>query len=295
LKGEFMTAEQYLREFEAALAAHVDRCYRAESEGDVVAKAVRYVMSNGGKRVRPVLCMLSAEAAGGTARSALSAAIAIEMVHTYSLVHDDLPCMDDDDLRRGKPTAHKAFGEAFALLTGDALLTDAFGVLSEADDLAAAVRVELVRELATAAGGAGMVQGQALDLHWTARSGAAKSDLDAIHLRKTGYLLGASAAMGALCAGAGREAVAAFRDFGRLIGLAFQIRDDLIDDLTTTGKTQGKDKSAGKLTYLTQMPRTAAAAEATRLTSEALARVEGCTRAPGALTRYVQGLLERTR
>src|SRR5690606_23181668 len=147
------------------------------------------------------------------------------------------------------------FGEAMALLAGDALLTDAFEVLSRVGDLSPKARLILVQELASAAGSAGMVEGQALDLYWTRRQGATSEDLNAIHLRKTGYLLGAAAAMGAAAAGAPADVVTAFREFGRRMGLAFQIKDDLLDGEAMTGKSQGKDIATGKLTYLAQMSR----------------------------------------
>jgi geranylgeranyl pyrophosphate synthase len=285
-----VTAEQRHRDtFERALAAHVDERY---PEADLVGAVARYVLTAGGKRVRPVLAMLAAEAAGAPAEAALPAALALEMVHTYSLVHDDLPCMDDDDLRRGRPTAHKVYGEAPALLAGDALLTDAFTVLAGAP-ASDGIRIGLVRELASAAGGAGMVLGQALDLHWTARSGATQKDLDAIHLRKTGYLLGAAAAMGALAGGAGPDAVDAFRSFGRLIGLAFQVQDDLLDDTAATGKSQGKDQRAGKLTYLARMSRADAARAAQAFTDEARAALAGRSLMTPELERFVTALLDR--
>lgn len=264
------------------------------ADADALCEALRYVLLGGGKRVRPVLCLLASEAAGGTRAEALPGALALEMIHTYSLVHDDLPCMDDDDLRRGRPTAHKVYGDAIALLAGDALLTDAFAVIAESrlNDTAIAC---MTRELAQAAGGAGMVLGQARDLHWTARQGATRGALDDIHLRKTGYLLGASAALGAAAAGASLETIGAFRDFGRGVGLAFQILDDLLDDSATTGKSQGKDQKAGKLTYLTQMPRAEAEREAQRVTAAAVDRLRGTGLPVGPLCAFGDELLRRAR
>ncbi len=261
----------HFERFETHLGEIAARDYHGDAG---VGPAVRYVLSNGGKRVRPILSMLAAEALGGTAENALTAAAAVEFVHTYSLVHDDLPCMDDDDLRRGKPTAHKRFGEASALLAGDALLTDAFALLAAEEHRAdAKTRAAMVADLARAAGGGGMVRGQALDLYWTARHGAQRGDLDTIHLLKTGRLLGAAAALGALSARANASSVERLRRFGEGIGLAFQIKDDLLDEARGTGKSSGKDRASGKLTYLALMSPAEAAAEADRVTEKALAEL----------------------
>jgi geranylgeranyl diphosphate synthase type II len=276
------------RLFDDALAARLKTRYTGTNAVD---DAVRYVLEAGGKRVRPMLCLLAAEAVGGDPRQALGAALAVEFVHTYSLVHDDLPCMDDDDLRRGKPTAHKVFGEANALLCGDALLTDAFGILAEEKN--PALGLALVRELAAAAGGAGMVLGQSLDLHWTARDGATKAALDEIHLKKTGHLLGAAAAMGALAGGATDAVAARFRSFGRLTGLAFQVLDDLLDDAEGTGKSSGKDQAAGKLTYLTLMSRDEAQRAADRYTADAIQELTTEGVKPDALITFARALLSR--
>jgi geranylgeranyl pyrophosphate synthase len=272
--------------FEHFLADYAARRYPSPTGSD---PAVRYVLGTGGKRVRPLFTLLAADALGTDIERALSPAVAVEMVHTYSLVHDDLPCMDDDDMRRGQPTAHRKFGEALALLAGDALLTDAFALLAGAEPCArkfgapepeisvplapsAEARLAMVRELAGAAGGTGMVRGQALDLHWTARNGASRADLDDIHLHKTGLLLGAATALGAAASGR-LDVLGRFRAFGRHIGLAFQIRDDLIDELATTGKTRGKDKDAGKLTYLAMMGEKDAMAAADEHTEAAIAEL----------------------
>jgi len=293
--------------FEQALAACIQTRYSGDTNVD---QAVRYALAGGGKRVRPVLCLLTAEALGAASAAAMPAALALEFVHTYSLVHDDLPCMDDDDLRRGRPTVHKAHGEATALLAGDALLTDAFALLTDEEGrfglptallpvsspaLSPAARVHLVRELAEAAGGAGMVLGQGLDLYWTARAGASRSDLDNVHSRKTGYLLGAATAMGGAAAGAEAAVLARLRSFGRLLGLAFQVLDDLLDEASSMGKSPGKDRAAGKLTYLTLMSREEAQAAADRYTVEAakqLTDVAGLDPAP--LHAFAQALLQRT-
>ena len=214
-------------------------------------EAARYSLEAGGKRVRPVLCMLACEAVGGSAEGALPGALALEFVHTYSLIHDDLPAMDDDDLRRGRPTNHKVFGEGHAILAGDALLTEAFGVLAAAD-LDPTRRAEALVLLAAAAGWRGMAGGQALDL---AGEKTASYDLDhlrLIHRLKTGALLRASLEIGAVLGGATPAERASLRAYGEAIGLAFQIQDDILDATATDadlGKRAGKDAGRGKITY----------------------------------------------
>ena len=218
-------------------------------------EAMRYSLMAGGKRLRPILVLLAAEACGADPRDALPAACAVEMIHTYSLIHDDLPAMDDDDLRRGQPTSHVAFGEAMAILAGDALLTRAFEVL--ATDLPdPVVAAECCRVLASAAGSDGMVGGQMADLAATDTPPETVDDPletpGAIHRRKTGRLLAASLELGAVVAGAGEHVRESLVDYGQQIGLAFQVADDLLDvegDINRTGKTSGRDAQLGKWTY----------------------------------------------
>jgi geranylgeranyl diphosphate synthase type II len=222
-------------------------------QGDAqrLGEAVRYSLEAGGKRVRPMLCLLACEAVGGTATEALPGALALEYVHTYSLIHDDLPAMDDDDLRRGRPTNHKVFGEGHAILAGDALLTEAFGVLASAA-LDPTRRAEALALLAEGAGWRGMAGGQALDL---AGETLATYDLDhlrLIHRLKTGALLRASLEIGAVLGGASPAERSALRAYGEAIGLAFQIQDDILDATATDadlGKRAGKDAGRGKITY----------------------------------------------
>jgi len=216
-----------------------------------LASAMRYSVLGGGKRLRPILCLLAAEACGGDIASALPAACALEMVHTYSLIHDDLPAMDDDDLRRGRPTCHKAFDEATAILAGDGLLTLAFEMIARHIQPAGAA-IACVQALAEAAGPAGMVGGQMADLQAEGRTDATLEALEAIHRRKTGALLRASLRMGGLVAGADETALKALHVYGHAVGLAFQIIDDLLDvegDETKLGKRVGKDSELGKWTY----------------------------------------------
>jgi geranylgeranyl diphosphate synthase, type II len=219
-------------------------------------QSIRYCLEGGGKRVRALLSMLVSEAYGRDPRVALSAAVAVEMVHAYSLAHDDLPCMDNDDMRRGRPSLHKAFDDCTALLAGDAILTDAFRVLVDEDFFAdtslvrVGDRLKLVQELVVAAGSQGMVYGQDKDIFWTAKNNFNLDDLESIHRSKTGALIGAATAMGAISAGAPTADIRAWREFGVLIGLAFQAIDDALDDADSTGKTANKDKNQNKLTYM---------------------------------------------
>jgi geranylgeranyl diphosphate synthase type II len=211
-------------------------------------EAMRYSLFAGGKRLRPLLVLMASEACLGPFDEALPAAAAVEMVHTYSLIHDDLPAMDDDDFRRGIPTCHKRFDEATAILAGDALLTLAFECLT---DLPAGAAAECVRELAAAAGAAGMVGGQSDDLNAASGPGTLEW-LESLHARKTGALLEASLRMGGIVAGADREQLDALTQYGRAVGLAFQIADDLLDvegDPDKVGKGVRKDDAAGKLTF----------------------------------------------
>ena len=220
-----------------------------------LAEAIRYALLGPGKRLRPRLVIMAAEACGGTTEAALPAACAIEMVHAYSLVHDDLPAMDDDDLRRGRPTCHKMFGEAVAILVGDALLARAFEVLANRID-PPAVAARCCAVLAQAAGATALVGGQADDLqHTESKKESAESALErleAIHSRKTGALFIAAMELGGIVAGATAQQLAALSWYGRNVGLAFQITDDLLDvagSQSAVGKRIAKDARNGKLTF----------------------------------------------
>jgi geranylgeranyl diphosphate synthase type II len=223
---------------------------------ETIHRAVRYSLFAGGKRIRPLLALAAAEAVGGDAADAMSLACAVEMIHTYSLIHDDLPAMDDDDLRRGKPTSHKVYGEAIAILAGDALLTRAFYLMAEVDadanEEALRRRLFVTTMLAVAAGTTGLIGGQVLDLESEGHAVDAAT-LERLHRAKTGALLAASVRGGALLAGAGAEDVARLDAYGSAIGLAFQVVDDVLDgtaDDAALGKTAGKDEAAGKATYV---------------------------------------------
>ena len=217
-------------------------------QGDVI-KAAKYSLSAGGKRIRPVLTQVFCEMCGGDADKALDTACAIEYMHTYSLIHDDLPCMDNDDLRRGKPTNHKVFGEAAAVLAGDGLLTDAFFVLTQSE-LPAEAKAELVKTLSYRAGPYGMVGGQVLDMEAETRA-CTRSEVLAIQKRKTGALIRAACEMGVICAGGSSEQRSAAGAYADAVGLAFQIRDDVLDaegDAAVLGKAVGVDEN--KNTFL---------------------------------------------
>ncbi|MBK9383494.1 MAG: polyprenyl synthetase family protein [Planctomycetes bacterium] len=245
---------EVLRSWKPRLETWLDEVLpSASTEPQRLHEAMRYSVFGGGKRLRGALVVLSAQVFDAAPEVAREPACAVELVHTYSLIHDDLPCMDDDDLRRGRPTAHKVYGEALALLAGDALLTRGLALLAEAQR-AEAVGL-MVRELGAAAGSVGMVGGQVLDLESEGRpiDRDAHTVLRRIHLGKTAAMIRASAALGGLAAGAGPEAVAALRSYGEHVGLAFQIADDVLDETGTAeelGKTPGKDRDQGKLTYV---------------------------------------------
>jgi geranylgeranyl diphosphate synthase type II len=227
----------------------------------VLYEAMRYSLDAGGKRLRPILTLAAAETVAGTGYSAqeaiedaLPAACAVELIHTYSLIHDDLPAMDDDSLRRGRPTNHVVYGEGMAILAGDGLLTEAFALLAAEprDPALAARKIRTIQTIAVAAGGGGMVGGQAIDLLAVGSSTFDQYSLQDMHARKTGALIRAAAVAGAIMGGGSDEEIRAVDEYGRHLGLAFQIVDDILDvegDAKDLGKTAGKDAKAGKPTY----------------------------------------------
>ena len=247
----------YRRLIESKLADYIEQTDFVDQDCPPrLREAMAYSLLAGGKRLRPVLVLMAAEACRGDAESALPAACALEMVHTYSLIHDDLPAMDDDDLRRGRPTCHKQFGEALAILAGDALLTLAFEILAK-EIQPPETALACCRDLASAAGAMGMVGGQVLDLEAeeSCRNPLYETtleQLESIHRRKTGRLFTCSLVMGARIAGADLPTRDRLEMYGKYVGLAFQIADDLLDvtgDQVKMGKGVGKDADHGKLTY----------------------------------------------
>src|SRR5271163_3157785 len=248
-----MTLADYISAQQKTVDTALDRWVPAESENPpTIHRAMRYSLFAGGKRIRPLLAIAAAEAISDAPVGIESAACVLELIHTYSLIHDDLPALDNDDLRRGRPTCHKVFGDAMAILAGDALLTLAFEVLSKLECVDAERRVELVRELATASGTVGgMIGGQVNDLEGEGQFPTAHL-LESIHRAKTGALLRASVRMGAIYAGASTAQVAALSEFGEHVGLAFQIVDDVLDveqPSEALGKTAGKDAQQKKITF----------------------------------------------
>lgn len=258
---------------------HLDRATTTQGWPETLRAAVRYSLCAGGKRLRPVLALVACKACGGDAADALPVAAAVEMVHTYSLIHDDLPAMDDDDLRRGRPSNHKVFGEAVAILAGDALLTLAFETIS-ASDLSADIVSACVLDLARAAGADGMVGGQTADIQAeqgdasddTGSRGFSVQDLESIHRRKTGRLLTSALTMGARAGCANENQIFALERYGERVGLAFQITDDLLDirgDAQKIGKRVRKDLESGKLTYPGLLGEAASQQRAEKLIREA--------------------------
>ena len=268
-------------------SGRVDGCLR---------QAIAYTLEAGGKRLRSTLVLWCCEiVSGGVNHNAEIAAAAIEMVHTYSLIHDDLPAMDDDDFRRGRPTCHKAFDEATAILAGDALLTLAFEILSEEiDDPVLAIK--LISRLALAAGPAGMIAGQMADLR-AENSRGSKKDLEYIHTNKTAKMFGCAAAMGAIAGRASQSEIDCLYEFGLKIGLGFQIADDILDICAPSeqlGKTTGKDEMAGKMTY----PALIGIAESKKLERQLADEAVACLKALGPkadiLRQLATSLLQRT-
>jgi farnesyl diphosphate synthase len=236
-------------------------------------EAMRYATLEGGKRVRPLLAFAAGEITGADPQRLDAAAAAVELIHAYSLVHDDMPCMDDDVLRRGKPTVHVEYDEATALLVGDALQTLAFQLLAEPGSDAAR-QLEMVRTLAIASGSRGMAGGQAIDLESTGKQ-LDQTELEFMHVRKTGALISAAVKIGALCGG---NCPPALEQYGHRVGLAFQVVDDVLDveaSTATLGKTAGKDSKQGKPTYVSAMGASRARAFAEELRHGAHAALEG--------------------
>ena len=268
-----MTAEEYRLKIDEALAGYFKVREGALNAG--LAEAMRYSLLAGGKRIRPLLVLEFCRIAGGDVEKALPVACAVEMLHTYSLIHDDLPCMDNDELRRGKPTNHMVYGECTATLAGDALQAEAFGTILRCE-LPPAVKANCAEILAGAVGLDGMCGGQFLDMSWEGRA-LTEQELSEINSRKTGALLVAACQMGVAAAGGSELMLAAAGHYGSAIGMAFQIRDDMLDVLSTAeelGKPIGSDLEENKNTYMVLMGR------------------EGCEKTIAKLTDFAKNVLD---
>ena len=276
-----MDLKVYLKEQCARVDAALDIVLPKETDIPAsVHKAMRYSVFAGGKRLRPILALAACQAVGGETEAAIPAACAMEMIHTYSLIHDDLPAMDDDDFRRGNPTNHKVFGEAIAILAGDALLTGAFKLMSDPAFCASAppaVKLSVIHEIALCAGSLGMVGGQVADMESEGKPDIDMATVRYIHTHKTGALIKASVISGALLGGANEKQLDAITRYGKAVGLAFQIADDILDIVGTTeeiGKDAGSDQARGKATYPSIIGLDAAKLEADAMMTEALDALE---------------------
>lgn len=299
-KSTRLTIEQYIGTYAALVERELEQVIPSGWHvPDNLKKAMSYSLLAGGKRLRPVLALAAAEAAGGQARRAMPAAVAVELIHTYSLIHDDLPAMDNDDYRRGKLTNHKVFGEAQAILAGDALLTHAFYVLVSGGrkvQLPFETIADMTEELAKLAGASGMVGGQAADME--GEQGLTRlEELDYIHLHKTSDLIVFSLKSGGRCAGASPEQLAALERFGQCLGLAFQIQDDILDltgDESKLGKPVQSDVKQQKVTYPYFIGLEASQQKAAQLTDEAKRAVQQAGFPdPGRLLELADYLMQR--
>jgi len=289
-----------LKRYLAARQSEVDRALNRFLPKESVApatihKAMRYSLFAGGKRLRPILCLAAAEACGGKSAAALPHACAVECIHTYSLIHDDLPSMDNDDLRRGRPTCHKVFGEAIAILAGDALLTVAFEIIGQTKPVSRYDLRETLRELTVAAGSRKLIAGQVADLEAEGRT-LSREQVRKIHENKTAALLTTSVRLGAMAANAKPNQLAAITAFGRALGLAFQVIDDILDMTQTSeklGKSAGKDSAAKKATYPAVFGLEKSRSEARRLTTQAHSALESLGKNAQVLRALADYLLAR--
>jgi geranylgeranyl diphosphate synthase type II len=267
-----MQLASYLQSRQKEIDRALDRYLpKANIPPVTIHKAMRYSLFAGGKRLRPILCLAANEACGGKTKTALPLACALECIHTYSLVHDDLPSMDNDDFRRGRPTCHKVFGDGIAVLTGDALLTVAFEIAAQAPESRRHNLREMLRELSNAASSRKLIAGQVADLEAEGEK-VTRAQLRYIHENKTAAILTTSVRLGAMSANATERELAAITKFGRALGLAFQVIDDILDVTQTSeklGKSAGKDIAAHKATYPSVIGLEKSRAEAQRLTRKA--------------------------
>ena len=289
-----MTYKERYEEDKALVEEALRTAFKGRMPHGDIYDAMNYSLLAGGKRLRPILTLECCRLCGGEAEKALPFACAAEMIHTYSLIHDDLPCMDDDDLRRGKPTNHKVYGEATAVLAGDGLLTAAFETALERGEVPPQLALEALKCLAHAAGAAGMVGGQVLDMAGEGRA-LSRSDVEELQKLKTGALIAAAAEMGAILAGADEARRKAVRTYAAKLGLAFQIRDDILDvtgDAATLGKNVGADMRREKTTFVTVLGLDECRRLVEKLTAEAGAALAGFEQ-PDFLTELANSLAER--
>jgi len=291
--------KEYLAERKALINAALDGLLPGEElYPPVIFQAARYSLMAGGKRLRPILCIAAAEAVGGKAEAVMPVACALELIHTYSLIHDDLPAMDNDDYRRGKLTSHKVFGEDIAILAGDALLTEAFNLLARRDLMPGVPPerlLDITREVSEAAGWFGMVAGQVLDVRSEGKTVDLKT-LQQIHRLKTGAMIRVSLRAGAILSGAPAAALASLSDYGRQIGLAFQIADDILNvegDRALLGKGTGSDAARGKVTFPSLLGIEASRARAKALIGEAVASLASFDERAAPLRSIALYILER--
>jgi geranylgeranyl diphosphate synthase type II len=289
-----------LKDYLVARQKEVDRALdrflpKATTKPTTIHKAMRYSLFAGGKRLRPILCLAAAEACAGLTKSALPLACALECIHTYSLIHDDLPSMDNDDFRRGRPTCHKVFGDGIAVLAGDALLTIAFEIAAEAKGWPRYDLRAILREISVAAGSRKLIAGQVADLEGEGKKHSL-AQLRYIHQNKTAALLTTAVRLGAMSANATPTQLRAVSDFGYALGLAFQVIDDILDVTQTSeklGKSAGKDAAAQKATYPAVMGLEKSRAEAGRLTRQAHAALKPLGKTAETLHALANYLLER--
>lgn len=296
-ESKFDISEYLARSTEAVNAALDRYLPKAKTKPPTIHKAMRYSLFAGGKRLRPALCIAAAEACGGSPAEALPMACAVECIHTYSLIHDDLPAMDNDDFRRGKPTNHKVFGEGIAVLAGDALLTQAFEIAVQSEATPRYSHQRVILEITRAAGSLELIAGQVADLEGEGKKLSVR-ELRYIHERKTSALLCCSARLGGMSANCTPAELNALTDFGYNVGLAFQVIDDILDVTQTSeqlGKTAGKDIAAQKATYPSIVGLDKSRQIARELTERAFAALAIFKKRAGALEGLAKYLLERNK
>ncbi len=288
--------KSYLKEQIALVDAALDDYLpEAALAPSLVHEAMRYSVFAGGKRLRPILTLAAAEACGGRLEAAMPGACAVEVMHTYSLVHDDLPCMDDDDLRRGRPTSHKVYGEGMAVLIGDALLTEAFAMIASISENDTFTVKDYLKQFAKTGGSCELIGGQVLDLEGEGKT-LSHQELIKIHEAKTAALLVCSLRLGGMSAAASDDQLQALTDFGYHLGLAFQVIDDILDVTQSTevlGKTAGKDEATDKATYPSILGLEESKQEAARLTQQALEALKPLGKKAHRLEQIAHYLLKR--